>query len=132
MKRYIEIVYDNSGSMENLVGNKLKYEIAQELSEKEILKWEKILGVNVKTYFVQKMKTKWGSCKHKSQNIRLNTELVKKPKDLEEYVIVHEMLHLLVPTHNDHFLALMNKYYPNWHEARLELNKLPLGHVEWK
>jgi predicted metal-dependent hydrolase len=72
------------------------------------------------------------SCNHKSQNIRLNTELVKKPKDLVEYVIVHEMVHLLVPTHNDHFLALMNKYYPNWREARLELNELPLGHVEWK
>jgi predicted metal-dependent hydrolase len=89
MKRYIEIVYDNSGSMENRVGNKLKYEIAQELFEKEIPKWEKILGVNVKAYFVQKMKTKWGSWNHKSQNIRLNTELVKKPKDLVEYVIVH-------------------------------------------
>ena len=62
MKRYIEIVYDNSGSMKNRVGNKLKYEIAQELFEKKIPKWEKILGVNVKSYFVQKMKTKWGSC----------------------------------------------------------------------
>lgn len=100
---------------------------------KEVIpKWEKILGVKVKAYFVQRMKTKWGSCNHKSQNIRLNTELVKKPKDLVEYVIVHEMVHLIVPTHNDHFLALMNKYYPNWREARLELNELPLGHVEWK
>jgi predicted metal-dependent hydrolase len=97
-----------------------------------IPKWEKTLGVTVKSYFVQKMKTKWGSCNHKSQNIRLNTELAKKPKDLVEYVIVHEMVHLLEPTHNDHFLALMNKYYPNWREARLELNELPLGHVEWK
>ena len=132
MKRYIEIVYDNSGSMKNRVGNKLKYEIAQELFEKKIPKWEKILGVNVKAYFVQKMKTKWGSCNHKAQNIRLNTELVKKPKDLVECEIVHEMVHLLVPTHNYHFLALMNKYYPNWREARLELNELPLGHIEWK
>jgi predicted metal-dependent hydrolase len=106
--------------------------LLHEFIQEVILKWEKILGVNVKAYFVQKMKTKWGSCNHKSQNIRLNTELVKKPKDLVEYVIVHEMVHLLVPTHNDHFLALMNKYYPNWREARLELNELPLGHVEWK
>jgi predicted metal-dependent hydrolase len=96
-----------------------------------IPKWEKTLGVKVHAYFVQKMKTKWGSCNHKSQNIRLNTELVKKPKDLVEYVIVHEMLHLLVPTHNDYFLALMDKYYPNWREARLELNELPLSHVAW-
>ena len=106
--------------------------LLHEFIKEVIPKWEKILGVTVKAYFVQKMKTKWGSCNHKSQNIRLNTELVKKPKDLVEYVIVHEMVHLLVPTHNDHFLALMNKYYPNWREARLELNELPLGHVEWK
>ncbi len=106
--------------------------LLHEFIQEVIPKWEKILGVKVKAYFVQKMKTKWGSCNHKSQNIRLNTELIKKPKDLVEYVIVHEMVHLLVPTHNDHFLALMNKYYPNWREARLELNELPLGHVEWR
>lgn len=105
--------------------------LLHEFIQEVVPKWEKILGVKVKAYFVQKMKTKWGSCNHKSQNIRLNTELVKKPKDLVEYVIVHEMVHLLVPTHNDHFLALMNKYYPQWREARLELNELPLGHVEW-
>jgi predicted metal-dependent hydrolase len=97
-----------------------------------ILKWEKVLGVQVNAYFVQKMKTKWGSCNHKAQHIRLNTELVKKPKDLVEYVIVHEMIHLIEPTHNDHFIALMNKFYPNWRAARLELNELPLGPVEWK
>lgn len=97
-----------------------------------IPKWEAILGVEVKAYFVQKMKTRWGSCNHAAKHIRLNTELVKKPKDLVEYVIVHEMLHLIEPTHNDHFIALMNQYYPNWREARLELNELPLGHVVWK
>ena len=97
-----------------------------------IPKWEAILGVQVNAYFIQKMKTRWGSCNHKAQHIRLNTELVKKPKDLVEYVIVHEMLHLIEPTHNDNFIALMNQYYPTWREARLELNELPLGHVEWK
>ncbi|MCX8473808.1 MAG: SprT family zinc-dependent metalloprotease [Sediminibacterium sp.] len=106
--------------------------LLHEFIQEVIPKWEKILSVHVKTYFVQKMKTKWGSCNHKSQNIRLNTELVKKPKDLVEYVIVHEMMHLLVPTHNELFLSLMNKYYPNWREARLELNELPLSHVVWK
>lgn len=96
-----------------------------------IAKWEPVLGVRVNAYFLQKMKTKWGSCNHQFGNIRLNTELVKKPKDLVEYVIVHEMIHLLEPTHNDRFVALMNQYYPNWREARLELNELPLGHVTW-
>lgn len=97
-----------------------------------IPKWEKILGVSVNAYYVQRMKTKWGSCNHRSGNIRLNTELVKKPKDLVEYVIVHEMAHLLFPTHSENYVALMNRFYPSWREARMELNELPLGHVEWK
>jgi hypothetical protein len=73
------------------------------------------------------MKTKWGSCNPKSRSIRLNTELVKKPKDLVEYVVVHEMLHLLVPSHDERFVALLDRHYPAWREARDELNALPLG-----
>jgi predicted metal-dependent hydrolase len=73
------------------------------------------------------MKTKWGSCNPKSRNIRLNTELVKKPKDLVEYVVVHEMLHLLVPNHDERFVALLDRHYPGWREAREELNALPLA-----
>lgn len=95
-------------------------------------KWEPILGVKANAYFLQRMKTKWGSCNPKSGNIRLNTELVKKPKDLVEYVIVHELAHLIVPVHNEKFIGILDKFYPNWREARLELNQLPLGHVEWK
>jgi predicted metal-dependent hydrolase len=93
--------------------------------------WELRLGVKVKKYFLQRMKTKWGSCNHKAGHIRLNTELVKKPKDLLEYVIVHELLHLIEPTHNAHYRALLDKHYPFWREARQELNALPLGHEEW-
>ena len=92
-----------------------------------IAKWEIILKVKVDAYFVQKMKTRWGSCNHAARHIRLNTELVKKPKDLVEYVIVHEMIHLLEPTHNERFITLMTQYYPNWRAARLELNELPLS-----
>lgn len=99
--------------------------------QQTIPKWETILGVKVNAYFVQKMKTRWGSCNHKEGNIRLNTELVKKPKDLVEYVIVHEMIHLIEPTHSDKFVALLNQYYPTWRESRLELNELPLGFVTW-
>jgi predicted metal-dependent hydrolase len=94
-------------------------------------KWEPRLGVKVAGYFLQRMKTKWGSCNHRERNIRLNTELVKKPKDLLEYVIVHEMLHLIAPTHSDAFLALLDKHYPPWREARVELNDLPLAAVDW-
>lgn len=97
-----------------------------------ISKWEAAMGVKASNYFVQKMKTKWGSCNHKTKTIRLNTELVKKPKDLVEYVIVHELAHLIEPTHNERFVAILHKFYPGWQEARMELNELPLGWVEWK
>ena len=92
-----------------------------------IRKWERKLGVRVAGYFLQRMKTKWGSCNHRASHIRLNTELVKKPKDLLEYVVVHEMMHLIAPTHSEQFVALLTTHYPTWREARQELNELPLG-----
>jgi predicted metal-dependent hydrolase len=96
-----------------------------------IRKWETKLGVTVSGYFLQRMKTKWGGCNHRAGNIRLNTELVKKPKDLLEYVVVHEMLHMLEPTHNERFLTLLDQHYPTWREARAELNELPLAAETW-
>lgn len=97
-----------------------------------IQKWEAKLKVKVAGYFLQRMKTKWGSCNHKAGHIRLNTELVKKPKDLLEYVIVHEMVHLIEPTHSDRFIAILTEHYPSWREARAELNELPLASEAWK
>jgi predicted metal-dependent hydrolase len=94
-------------------------------------KWEGKLGVKVTEYYLQRMKTKWGSCNYRAGNIRLNTQLVKKPKDLLEYVIVHEMLHLIEPTHSPRFLALLDQHYPSWREARAELNELPLAAEAW-
>jgi predicted metal-dependent hydrolase len=96
-----------------------------------VRRWEPRLGVEVVAYFLQRMKTKWGGCNHRARNIRLNTELVKKPKDLLEYVVVHEMLHLIEPTHSERFLALISRHYPAWREARAELNELPLGAERW-
>jgi predicted metal-dependent hydrolase len=97
-----------------------------------IRKWERKLKVEVRGYFLQRMKTKWGSCNQQAGHIRLNTELVKKPKDLLEYVIVHEMAHLIEPTHNGRFIAILGKHYPSWREARAELNELPLTAEVWK
>jgi len=94
-------------------------------------KWTALMGVTVEWLYVQQMKTKWGSCNHHAGRIRLNTELVKKPRDLLEYVIVHEMLHLIESTHSDRFISLLNKHYPTWREARAELNELPLGAEKW-
>lgn len=97
-----------------------------------IAKWEQKIGVRVADYFLQRMKTKWGGCNQKMGHIRFNTELVKKPKDLIEYVVVHEMLHLIEPTHSEHFLKLLTHHYPVWREARSELNELPLASEEWR
>lgn len=96
-----------------------------------IRKWEPKLGVQVAGYFLQRMKTKWGGCNHRASNIRLNTELVKKPKDLLEYVVVHEILHLIEPIHSEKFVTLLGKHYPAWREARAELNELPLSAETW-
>jgi predicted metal-dependent hydrolase len=97
-----------------------------------IEKWEARLGVKVQAYYLQRMKTKWGGCNHKEGHIRLNTELVKKPKDLIEYVVLHEMVHLIEPTHNERFIAIIEKNYPAWRESRAELNELPLKEEIWK
>lgn len=97
-----------------------------------IKRWENKLGVKVSAYFLQKMKTKWGGCNSAKGNIRLNTELVKKPKDLLEYVVVHEMVHLIEPTHNERFVSIMDKNYPSWKDARKELNELPLSAESWR
>jgi predicted metal-dependent hydrolase len=83
-------------------------------------------------YFLQRIKTKWGSCNHRAGNIRSNTELVKKPKDLLEYVVVHEMIHLIEPSHSERFVAILGQHYANWREARAELNELPLAAETWE
>jgi hypothetical protein len=97
-----------------------------------IRKWETKLGVKVSGYFLQRMKTKWGGCNHRAANIRVNTELVKKPKDLLEFVVLHEMVHLIEPKHSERFLALMAEHYPAWRKARAELNELPLAAEAWR
>lgn len=91
-----------------------------------IRKWEPKLEVRVLDYFLQKMKTKWGSANPLAGHIRLNTELVKKPRELLEYVIVHEMIHLREHTHGPRFVDLLDQHYPVWRDARAELNELPL------
>jgi predicted metal-dependent hydrolase len=96
-----------------------------------IARWSPLLGVTVERLYVQQMKTKWGSCNARSRSIRLNTELAKKPKECLEYIVVHEMAHILEPTHNARFIALMDRLMPNWRFHRDQLNQLPVRHEEW-
>jgi hypothetical protein len=96
-----------------------------------IAKWERLMGVKVARFFVQRMKTKWGSCNPRRRTVRLNTELAKKPQEFLEYVTVHEMVHLIERTHNARFVALMDQFMPKWQFYRDQLNRLPVSHEDW-
>ncbi len=96
-----------------------------------VAKWEALMGVKVERVFVRQMKTRWGSCNPRSKSIRLNTDLAKKPSECLEYIVVHEMVHLLEATHNSRFVALMDQFVPRWRFYRDQLNQLPVRHEEW-
>lgn len=96
-----------------------------------LARWQQLLGVSVQRFFVQRMKTRWGSCNSRTGSIRLNTELAKKPRACLEYLVVHEMIHLIEPTHNARFVALMDGAMPQWRILREQLNSLPVSHDEW-
>jgi hypothetical protein len=95
-------------------------------------KWSPALGVQPERIFVRQMKTMWGSCNRTSRTMRLNTELAKKPRECLEYVVVHELIHLVEGTHNDRFTAIMDQQMPQWQTIRQRLNRLPVRHTEWR
>ena len=96
-----------------------------------LARWQPLVGVRGERFFVQRMKTKWGSCNHKARTIRLNTELAKKPAECLEYIVVHERVPLLEPTHNARFVALMDRFMPKWQYHRQVLNRLPVRREQW-
>lgn len=96
-----------------------------------IEKWEAILKVKVSDWQVKQMKTKWGSCNIEKKRLWVNLELAKKPEHCLEYIIVHEMVHLLERHHNERFLYYMDTYLPMWRQLKTELNKLPVSHADW-
>jgi len=97
-----------------------------------IAKWEPVIGVDVADWGVKRMKTRWGSCNIEARRIWLNLELVKKPPQCLEYVLVHEMVHLLERHHNERFRALMTQFMPNWRNYRDILNASPLAYEDWE
>lgn len=96
-----------------------------------LAKWEPILGVKVNRIYIRHMRTKWGSCNPSAQSIRLNTELAKKPPECLEYIVVHEIVHMLEKSHNHRFVSLMDHYLPKWRYYRDTLNTLPIKHENW-
>ncbi len=96
-----------------------------------IAKWEPLLGVQVGDWGIRRMKTRWGTCNAEASRIWVNLELAKKPVQCLEYIIVHEMMHLLERHHDDRFAGLMDRHLPSWHLYRDELNAAPLAHESW-
>jgi predicted metal-dependent hydrolase len=104
----------------------------REIAAPLIEKWQATLGVPVAAWGIKRMKTKWGSCNATAQRIWLNLELAKKPPECLEYLIVHELAHLLVRHHDDRFQALMDRHLPRWRSIRKALNAAPLANETWQ
>lgn len=96
-----------------------------------LAKWQPVIGVEATQVVVRRMKTKWGTCQHNSRAIWINPELAKKHPRCLEYVVVHELVHLHVPTHNERFVNLMDQFLPDWRSRRDELNAAPLAAESW-
>jgi predicted metal-dependent hydrolase len=100
-------------------------------ADKLMDKWQKTIGVQVKHWGIKRMKTRWGTCNHKDARVLLNLELAKKPLACLEYVIVHELLHMIEKKHNEKFVNMLAKYIPKWRSIKEELNRSMLSHEEW-
>ncbi len=127
-KKYIE-AYLNEGEPQEAAGALLENWYRKELKiilAELVPKWEKILGVRTNKVRVRGMKTKWGSCNPETGNILINLEMAKKPMECIEYVVAHELVHLLERKHNDQFRAYLDKYLPNWSSLRSQLNEMKI------
>ena len=93
--------------------------------------WEPALGVSARFWGVKRMKTKWGSCNSADRRIWVNSELAKKPLSCLEYIVVHELIHICEPKHNERFISLMDTHLPDWPQRRTLLNTSPLAHEDW-
>jgi predicted metal-dependent hydrolase len=103
----------------------------KEVSASLVETWQEKIGVRVESWGIKRMKTRWGTCNRNAGRIWLNSELVKKPIGCIEYVIVHELLHLIEKKHNERFVALMTNHLPKWRSSKEELNRLMLAHEKW-
>lgn len=103
----------------------------RELATDLIAQWEKNIKLKVEELGIKKMKTKWGTCNEEAKRIWLNFELIKKPVECIEYIVVHEMVHFKERNHNAKFIAYMNHFLPEWKQLKAELNRLPVSHVDW-
>jgi hypothetical protein len=104
----------------------------KELIPPLIVQWQAVLGVTAADWGVKKMKTRWGTCNIEARRIWLNLELAKKPVQCLEYIVAHEMVHLIERNHNDRFVSILEKHLPHWRAQRALLNSFPISHEHWK
>jgi predicted metal-dependent hydrolase len=119
------------GKKQNLLAEWYRSQI-KALVPSYIAAFEKKMNLSISEFRIRKMKTKWGTCNPKAKRIWLNLELAKKPIECLEYIIAHEMVHILERHHNERFTDYMDKYLPQWRQHKAELGRLPLGHVDWE
>ncbi len=121
-------------------GTLRKSELVEEWYRRQLLavasdfakRWEPTMEVRVAKISVRRMRTRWGSCNHLKRTVILNSELARKPRRCVEYLVVHEMAHLLEPSHNERFRSLLTKFLPSWKRLRATLNSLPVRHEDWQ
>jgi len=133
-KKYLKIhVRDTADiKLKEKTLQKFYREELRKILDKAVPQYEKLIGVKAEKYTIRKMKTKWGSCNSEDKRVNFNLDLAKKPIKSINYVIVHELVHLIERNHNKKFLYLMDKYLPKWREERQRLNKLILSCEDWK
>jgi predicted metal-dependent hydrolase len=132
-KKYIDLYVRPNSTAEQRERVMTKW-YRQRLKEKIpalLEKWQTMIGVQVYAWEVKQMKTRWGTCRREAKRIWLNLELAKKPVHGLEYIIVHELVHLLERHHNDRFIALMDKFMPQWRFHQNELNEIILSSNNW-
>lgn len=132
-KRYIDLyVRPNSTAeqRERVMTTWYRQQLKERIPEL-IEKWQTIIGVQLNAWEVRQMKTKWGTCRRETKRIWLNLELAKKPAHCLEYIIIHELVHLLERHHNDRFIAFMDKFMPQWRFHQKELNQTILSYSDW-
>jgi predicted metal-dependent hydrolase len=132
-KKYIDLYVRLNSAVEQRERVMTKW-YRQRLKERlpaVIGKWQAVIGVQVNNWEVKQMKTKWGTCRREVNLIRLNLELAKKPVHCLEYIVVHELVHLLERHHNERFIALLDSFMPQWRVYQMELNQHILSYDDW-
>ncbi|MDF3054398.1 MAG: metal-dependent hydrolase [Gammaproteobacteria bacterium] len=124
-KTFIDLIINKESTLEHrhrVMTEWYRKQLKEQISPM-IDKWQKIIGVNAASHHIRQMRTRWGSCNVRTKRILFNLELIKKPTHCMEYVVVHELVHLLERLHNHRFISYMDKFMPQWRSYREELNR---------